>query len=220
MAFEWKTFELMVGGAFTVALAGCLPFYLSSMRRARKLSSYALLDRWPQWDTSEQTQWFAQGRYTGSWLPSIRSRLPRVLPVVGKGFERTGKSRIWLLEEAVVFQREGGKPPFAIPYALIHMVSPAARAIDESSRWAGLSHCMYPAGWPLLLLAFLPHMRVVNLKPRKGARLDHVHITWGRRELPMVSEFQVSTDVATTAEWVVEIERRAKVVRKPGYRVA
>lgn len=220
MSFEWKSVEVVT--ASLIALAGVvyLPFYWQAMRRARKLSNYALPDRWPQWDTGEQTKWFATGHYTGSWLPGVRCRVPRVMPVLGKGFETTGKGRIWLLEEALVFQCDGGKPPVAIPYALIQSVMPAPRAVDESHKWAGLSHGFSPAGWPLLLLAFLPHTRIVNLSPRKGARPNCVHITWGRRELPIVSEFQVSADVAATAEWVAEIGRRAKVAQKAGYNAA
>jgi len=220
MAFEWKMVEVATAGLMALGGFAYLPFYWFGVRRARKLSAYALPDRNPAWTENEQSEWFASGSYSGSWMPGVRARALKPAPVVGRGFEHFGKGRIWLLEEGLVFQRKDKKPPIAIPYALIHCVAPTAGAIPESHRWLQWSHCYNPVGWPIILLSFLPHFRSVNLSSRKGAKLDHLRITWGRRDLPMVSELQVSTDIAVTAKWVAEIERRAKAARRPGYKVA
>ena len=58
-----------------------------------------------------------------------------------------------------------------------------------------------------LVFSLLPQGSV---KPRKGAPSNFIRIVWGRRELPVVSEFQVSKEVKVTEAWANEIGRRAK----------
>jgi len=217
MGLEWKMIDIAAGGFTALASLAGVAFYVRTMRRARNLSPYALPDRWPQWDTSEQTAWFAHGRYTGSWLHGVRCRMPAKMPVLGKGFEKAGKGRIWLLAEALVFQRDGGIPPIAIPYALIHACKATAGTVPESQKWLRWSHCFYPSSWPLLMVSFLPYTRT---EPSPSAPPNFLHVTWGRRELPVVSEFQVSSEVAVTAQWAQEIKRRARAARRPGFGAA
>lgn len=74
--------------------------------------------------------------------------------------------------------------------------------------------CMYAGtlfvtarAWPFRVLSARGHSFE---KRGKGAPSNFIRIVWGRRDLPIVSEFQVSKEVEVTEAWAKEIGRRAK----------
>ena len=206
-ALSWEDVErvLKVIAALLAIVAFIL--FLAQRRRSRKLSTYALPNHVPVWEGNELPAWHASCMYAGTQF--VNARIWRFhLPVRGRGFEKRGKGILWLTNEVLFFMRKGRKKPIAIPLALIHEVQAAPGTTSEAHRWIALSHAATnPATLPLILVfSLLPQPRV---KPRKGAPSNFIRIVWGRRELPVVSEFQVSREVKATEAWAKEIGRRA-----------
>jgi len=208
-AVNWDDIEHVL--KFVAALVTIVAFILLlvQLRRSSKLSTYALPDRVPVWDGNELPVWHASCMYAGTQFVNARIWRFPMLPVRGRSFEKRGKGMLWLTYEALFFLRKGQKTPIAIPFALIHEVQAAPGTMTEAHRWIALSHgAANPAMLPLFLVfSLLPQGSV---KPRKGARPNFIRIIWGRRELPVVSEFQVSKEVEATEVWAQEIGRRAK----------
>lgn len=206
---NWDDIERVL--KFVVAFVTVVAFILLlvQLRRSSKLSAYALPDRIPVWDGSELPAWHASCMYAGTLFVAARAWPFWVLSVRGRGFEKRGKGMLWLANEVLFFLRKGQKTPIAIPFALIHELQAAPGTANEAHRWISLSHgIVNPAMLPLFLVFSLIPQR--SVKPRKGALPNFIRIVWGRRELPIVSEFQVSKEVETTEAWAQEIGRRAK----------
>jgi hypothetical protein len=208
-AISWEDIERVF--KFVAAFLAVVAFILLlvQLRRSGKLSAYALPDRVPVWDGSELPAWHASCMYAGTIFVAARAWLFWALSVRGRGFEKRGKGTLWLANEALFFKRKGRKTPIAIPLALIHEVQSTPGTTSEAHRWISLSHGIAnPAMLPLFFVfSLLPQPRV---RPRKGAPSNFVRIVWGRKELPVVSEFQVSKEVEVTKAWAQEIGRRAK----------
>ena len=208
-ALSWKDIErvLKVIAALIAIVAFIL--FLARQRRSSRLSAIALPDRVPDWDGNELPNWHAACMYAGTIFVTAHAWPFRTLSVRGRSFEKRGKGKLWLTNEALFFLRNNHKVPIAIPFALIHEVQAAPGITSEAHRWIALSHAATnPATLPLILVfSLLPQPRV---KPRKGAPSNFVRIIWGRKELPIVSEFQVSKEVGATEAWAQEIGRRAR----------
>lgn|GEM_PF-1963374 len=216
---NWEDIERVF--KFVAAFLAVVAFilFLVQQRRSSKLSAYALPDRVPVWDGNELPIWHASCMYAGTLFVTARAWPFWVLSVRGRGFGKRGKGTLWLANEALFFLRKGRKTPLAIPFALIHEVQAVPGTTNEAHRWISLSHGIAnPAMLPLFLVfSLIPQGRV---KPRKGAPPNFIRIGWGRRELPIVSEFQVSKDVEATEAWAEEIGRRARAWRRQNARSA
>lgn len=106
-AINWEDIERVFKliAAFLAVVA--LILFFAQQRRSRKLSTYALPDRVPVWDGNELPAWQASCMYAGTIFVTAQAWPYRELSVRGRSFEKRGKGKLWLANEALFFLRKG-----------------------------------------------------------------------------------------------------------------